>query len=221
MNPSAQKVISRTLTVMFLDLANYTKTTASLTREKFSILHDIFDGLTLPHFGSYAGTVIKKIGDAYLVTFDSPTNAVLCSVEIQRSFSEYRGKHPKDTPLNVRIAIHMGEVILRDNDVYGDTVNATARIEGVAEADQIVVSQAVYEAINHNEITLVPLGAFKLKGLRRPLRLYRIQTKQDLILERRKKRARKQQRLQRQLLKITVLIILWTIAAAIFYYYFM
>jgi len=145
---SSKKVLSRTSTIMFLDLANYTKTTANLTREKFSTLHDIFDELTIPHFTSFTGTIIKKIGDAYLVTFDSPTNAVLCGVEIQRSFAEYRIKNPKETRLNIRIAIHLGEVILRDNDVYGDAVNTTARIEGITKEDQIIVSQSISEAIN-------------------------------------------------------------------------
>ncbi len=216
---SSKKVLSRTSTIMFLDLANYTKTTANLTREKFNTLHDIFDELTIPHFSSFTGTIIKKIGDAYLVTFDSPTNAVLCGVEIQRSFAEYRVKNPKATRLNVRIAIHMGEVIVRESDVYGDAVNTTARIESIAKEDQIIVSQSIYEATNQNEIRLIPLGVFKLKGIRRPIRLYRVQTKGDLAKISKINHAKKQRRFQRSLINFLLFAGLCLITLLLGYYY--
>lgn len=176
-----EKIITKIRTVMFIDIVNYTKTTTELTREKFNELHDTFDSLSLPIFERNGGKVIKKIGDAFLISFESATDAVKCGIELQKNFQQYRSSYQKgiNKPLHIRVAIHSGEVILRNEDIHGDTVNITARIEGIAHADDIVLSEAVYQAMNKNEVPIIFIGSHKLKGLKNPIKLFRVRKRNE------------------------------------------
>ncbi len=160
------------LTIMFVDVAGYTRTTTFLDRDRFNKFHDVFDGLSLPIFAKYSGNVVNKIGDAFLVTFRSSTDALLCSIELQNIFLEER-KRNRLTP-KIKIAIHAGEVVIRNNNVYGDAVNATSRIEDAAKPGQIIFSETVFSTMNKNEVIYKHLGIKKFKGLRAPIRLFRV-----------------------------------------------
>jgi adenylate cyclase len=209
---SIKKVHSEVITIMFIDIVSYTKTTTKLKRVEFDNLHEIFDRLTKTVFKEYSGNVIKKIGDAFLITFKSATNAVLCGMALQSTLKYFNEKHKLKQKLEIRVAIHTGEVLIRDGDVYGDTVNITSRIEGVAKAGEVVFSEIVHSTINKNEIKTAYIGSHKLKGLERPINLFRVQTKKDLVLlkkKERKKRTHKVKRFfKRTLLKIVLLAII-------------
>ena len=164
---------------MFIDIVNYTKTTTELTRERFNELHNTFDSLSLPIFEKNGGNVIQKVGDAFLISFESATDAVKCGIELQKNFAQYRNDHRGERPLHIRVAIHSGEVIIRDNDIHGDTVNISARIEGIAHADDIVLSEAVYQAMNKNEVPVVFIGAHRLKGIKNPIKLFRVKKRNE------------------------------------------
>jgi class 3 adenylate cyclase len=186
MTPAAkrQKVSSEVVTVMFTDIVGYTKQTAVLSREQFSRLLNIFDNLSLPVFEKYSGKVVKKIGDAFLVFFQSPTDAILCGIELQKAFRSYNLQFKPRIPLRIKVAIHTGEVIHRDNDIYGDAVNIASRIESAAEAGQVVFSEPVFSVMNKNEIPFVYLGLKRLKGAKYPLRIFRVMTQADLVRQR-------------------------------------
>jgi len=177
-DPQGRKhIASEIQTVMFTDMVGYTSATASLNRADFTDLLDVFEKLSIPVFDKHQGHVVKKIGDAYLVTFKSPTDAVLCGIDLQRTFKRYRVQSQQ--PVRIRVAIHTGEVLIRDNDVYGDAVNTASRIEGVANADQVVFSEAVFLAMNKNEVPALYLGMKHLKGLPFPIRIFRVKTLED------------------------------------------
>ncbi len=181
---AGRSVNSEVLTVMFIDIVGYTKTTMQLSREEFSKLHDIFDDISLPLFERFEGKVIKKIGDAFLITFKSPTNAVLCGMSLQNSFQQYNKTSKR--PMHIRVALHTGEVVIRKDDVYGEAVNTASRIEGVAGQDQIVFSEAVFSAMNKREVPYIHLGLRTLKGMKYPIRLFRVKSAYDEILRRRR-----------------------------------
>lgn len=166
------EIESEILTVMLADIVGYTRKTSQLSREEFSNLHDAFDSIALPIFEKYDGNVIKKMGDAFLVTFRSPTNAVHCSTELQNAFAEYRyntGNH-----LHIRVAVHTGEILHRHNDIYGDAVNQVSRIEAITPTDQIFFTEAVFSAMNKTEVPFQHLGLRKFRGIRYPVRLFRV-----------------------------------------------
>jgi len=179
----ARHVHSEILTVMFIDMVGYTSTTQDLNREQLSELISTFDRICIPIFHHYHGSVLKKIGDAYLITFRSATDAVLCGIALQKEFTH--------EPVKIRVAIHTGEVVHRENDIYGHTVNTAARIEGVAEAGEIVFSETVFHAMNKNEIQYVHLGLKRLKGIKHPVRLFRVLTRDDLKKKQRRQTAQR------------------------------
>lgn len=174
-------VHSRHLTIMFIDLVEYTRRTAQLPREEFNRLHDTFDSLTKPILQQFQGTIIKKIGDAFLATFDSPTNAVLCGMKLQEKFERYNQEQQSKEPLQIRVALDSGEVLLRENDVYGDPVNAAARLENITEPGEVYFTESVYRTMNKNEITAIELGPQELKGLPEPVNIYRVRWHRDTL----------------------------------------
>lgn len=211
---SKKRATSEILTVMFIDIAGYTSTTTHLNRELFSHLHDLFDSISLSIFRKYAGKVIKKIGDAFLITFKSSTDAVLCGIELQNAFDSYNRMHHDDAPIRIRVALHTGEVLIRDGDVYGDAVNTAARMEQITKPGHVVFSEAVFLTINKNEIPFIHLGPKKFKGLKYPVRLFRVKGQYDEFLRRRSLKRRKMQVAGRLIL---TLILLSIIAVAVYY----
>ncbi|MBU0459371.1 MAG: adenylate/guanylate cyclase domain-containing protein [Nanoarchaeota archaeon] len=214
-----EKVESEVLTIMFVDLVGYTKTTGKLKREDISGLHDVFDSICASVFDKYSGNVIKKMGDAFLVTFKSPTNAVLCGVELQNDFKRYNKQYKLKNPLSIRVALHGGEVVLRKGDIYGDAVNTAARIESIVKAGDVVFSEAVYHSMNKNEIPYLYLGAKKFKGVRRPIKIFKVKRMYDEILRRRKKFAKSVKRKIRNLIvTVLLLVFLGAVVYGIYWY---
>ena len=170
---------SEILTIMMIDLVGYSSKSAAMTREEFLKLHDIFDNLSLTTFSEFSGKVIKKIGDAFLITFQSPTDAVHCGKKLLAKFSDYNEGKNKSEHLRIRVALNTGEILHRENDIYGDAVNVAARIEGIAPADEIYFSNAVYQAINKNEIPCLEVGYFELKNIPEPVKIFKVRTIKD------------------------------------------
>lgn len=175
---------SEIVAIMFIDIAGYTKATTRMSRSELHGLHEDFDNIAVPIFHKYSGNVIKKIGDAFLVTFKSPTDAIWCGVDLQNAFAEHNHSH-QHNPMHIRVALHMGDVIHRGNDIYGDAVNTAARVEGVAKAGHIVFTEAVFLAMNKNEIPYAYLGIAQLKGLKFPIKLFRVKGAYEDMIRRR------------------------------------
>ncbi len=204
MSPQA-KVTSEILTVMFTDLVNYTRTTEELNRELFNQMHDAFDSLSLPLFRKFNGKVVKKIGDSFLATFKSPTDAVLCGAELQNAFERYNDDFQPRCPLKIRVAIHAGEVLIRDGDIYGDAVNVASRMMSAAGPSEIIFSQALFLAMNKNEVPFVSLGLRQFKGVKYPVQVFRVKGHYDRILRMRKMAARRMRRLRNFFLTLAML----------------
>jgi class 3 adenylate cyclase len=184
-SPQRRRMASETATVMFVDLVEYTRTTTGLTREHIDQLLNAFETLPMPVLERYGGTIVKKIGDALLITFKSPTDAVLCGIALQHTFKRYNVTNRLRHPLRIRVAIHSGEVLKRDNDVFGDAVNTASRIESLSKPGQVVFSDAVFSAMNKNEVPFVQLGWQQLRGVKYPIRLFRVKTREDEVTQRR------------------------------------
>lgn len=164
---------SKILTIMLVDIVGYTKLSAKLGREKFNEIDDTFEKLTLPVFEKYSGWVIKKLGDSFLVAFDSATDSLHCAIELQNGFWEYNETRP-NVPLKIKVAINAGEVIIKGKDIYGEPVNIVARIEKETQPGQIYFSMPVLLSMNRHEIPHVYVGKRKVKGIDRPLELFRV-----------------------------------------------
>jgi class 3 adenylate cyclase len=205
------------LTIMLVDLGNYTKTTSSLSRESFEELHEVFDSLVEESVFSHKGHIIKKIGDAFLITFKAATDAVHCGVSMQKAFAEHNHQNPSKQKLRIRVAIHMGEILLRKGDVYGEAVNITARIESIAKVGDVVFSEAVYSAMNKSEINYKYIGKFKLKGVKLPARLFKVKTSLDVKKERIELMRKRFRELKRNSVKVIIMLGGLAILIAIIY----
>jgi len=165
---------TKTLTIMFTDIKGFTQRTSDSSRDNFNALMDAHERLLTPVFRHFEGRVIKTIGDAFLVCFDSPTDGVLCGLAIQEVLRQHNAAAAEKDRIEVRVAINLGEVELRDHDVFGDAVNVAARLEGVAEAGEVTFTEAVYLAMNRNEVPTTEVGERTFKGVPFPIRVYKV-----------------------------------------------
>src|SRR6202035_5723000 len=127
---------TRHLTILLTDIKGFTDKTSHKSRADITTMLDEHREVVLPLLEGRGGRLIKTIGDAFLMTFESPTNAVLAGVAVQGALTKRNEGRAADDRLDIRIAINAGEVNVIDNDVFGEAVNITARIEGIAEAGQ-------------------------------------------------------------------------------------
>ena len=126
-------------------------------------------------FPRFNGTEIKTIGDAFLVEFGSALEAAQCAIEIQRTLANRDADASADRQIQVRIGVHIGDVVHRGGDVYGDGVNIASRIEPVAGPGGICVSMDVERQIrNALEARFEKLAPTELKNISVPMDLFRI-----------------------------------------------
>jgi class 3 adenylate cyclase/DNA-binding CsgD family transcriptional regulator len=123
----------------------------------------------------HQGRIVKLIGDGMLVAFTSVVNAVACAAEIQRKMRERNAHVPEERRIEFRIGINLGDIIIDENDIYGDGVNLAARLESIARPGGISVSASVREHIgNRLDIAFEDTGEQVLKNIERPVRVYRV-----------------------------------------------
>jgi serine/threonine-protein kinase len=166
------RIKTASLTVMMTDIAGYTERTSRVSREESARWLALHDQLLQPVFRSFSGRVIKTLGDAFLVTFPSPTDAVHCACAIQDRLFLHNQRAKSDDAIHVRIALSAGEVRLHKGDVFGEPVNLAARIESIAQPGEVLLSDAVYATMNTSEVRLQSRGEHTLKGIARPVVVY-------------------------------------------------
>src|SRR5207244_10904680 len=111
------------------------------------------DALLMPVFRAFEGRLVKTIGDAFLVVFASPTRAVLAGVAIQDRLWDYNRRVAAGEQIHVRVAINLGEVREEKGDVFGEPVNIVARVEGIAEAGEVLLTEGVSLAMDEGWVT--------------------------------------------------------------------
>ena len=115
------------------------------------------------------------MGDGFLVEFASAVAAVNCAIELQEALARRNLGAPADRQVQVRIGIHLGDVLRRGDDIVGDGVNIAARVEPLADSGGIAITQQVFDQV-YNKIpeTLARLGKVELKNIQRPVEVYSI-----------------------------------------------
>jgi adenylate cyclase len=162
------------LAIVFTDIKGFTAQTSRQTLGENERLLDTHARLLTPLFQSFGGRIVKSIGDAFMVTFESPTNAVLSGVAIQDRLWLHNRQVGEAERFEVRVAINVGEVRLDHRDVFGEPVNIAARVEGMAEVGEVYFTEAVYLAMNKAEVPSVELGAFELKGIPGKVKIFKV-----------------------------------------------
>jgi adenylate cyclase len=158
--------------IMFTDMVGYSAL-AERNEELALELLEEHRRLLRSIFPKHRGSEIKTIGDGFLAEFSSAVAAVQCGIEIQEQIAKRNSLNPSQGKFQLRIGIHAGDVIRRDDDMIGDGVNIAARIEPLAEAGGICISQQVFDQVqNRVGKSLKRIGPVKLKNMTRPLEVY-------------------------------------------------
>ncbi|MDP2341000.1 MAG: protein kinase [Deltaproteobacteria bacterium] len=165
-------VKTETLTVMFTDIAGYTLRTGQQSRNEAARWLALHDGLLLPVVRAFRGTLVKTIGDALLVTFRSPTDAVLCGMAIQDRLFQHNQVASEADRIEVRVAISAGEVRMQRGDIFGEPVNLAARLEGLGERGEVLFTDAVHATMNTAEVPVSPRGTHTFKGISRSVAVF-------------------------------------------------
>ncbi len=163
--PGKPQIERKLAAIMFTDIAGYTALSAKDSTKSSELLTTQRDTLK-PIVEKHGGSWMKEIGDGLLLTFDSATSAVECSIAIQEATKDIED-------LNLRIGIHEGEVIKQDGDVIGDDVNVASRIEPFSAIGGVAISDKVYRAISSNqEFEIKYIGKPNLKGVSQEVKVY-------------------------------------------------
>src|SRR4030067_544366 len=162
------------LAIVITDIAGYTETTQNQSRQDNARLLATHNRILYPIVRRYQGRHVKSIGDALLLVFRSPTDAMLCAMAMQDALFEFNRNSPKDQQIHIRVAASLGEVRVTRNDVFGEAVNVTSRIESITPVDEIYLSEAVYMAMNKPKGPSQEVGGPGAKGISGPIRIFNI-----------------------------------------------
>ena len=172
----------RLAAIVFTDICGFTEIMSQNETKAMALLEQQ-RALLKPIISNFNGEWLKEIGDGVLIAFPSPVKAVTCSLEIQRILAH-------NSELTLRIGIHIGDVIQKDGDVFGDAVNIASRLETLAEPGGICVSERVHEDIkNKPDISTSFQEEQLLKGVDKPIKVYSIFTQMGTAPERAEKPA--------------------------------
>jgi adenylate cyclase len=123
----------------------------------------------------YGGRLVKLTGDGALLEFASAVDALSAAIEFQQAMAEATANQPADGALVFRMGLHLGDLIVDGDDLYGDGVNVAARLEGEAPAGGILISRNVHDAVaGRVKATFEDLGGLSLKNIERPVRAFRV-----------------------------------------------
>ena len=140
-----------------------------------------------PKIAEYGGRIVKTTGDGLLLEFPSVVDAVRCAVDVQRGMAERNAAVPVDHRIEFRIGINVGDIIIDDDDIFGDGVNVAARLQTLAEPGGVCVSRVVRDQVlDKLSFTFEDLGPRDIKNIARLSRCI----ESTYIAGRRKSRAR-------------------------------
>ncbi len=172
---SVAHIEHRELSLMFSDIVGYSRLMGRDETLTIEMLGD-YRKILLAHIAEHGGTFIEFAGDAIFSRFDTPLAAVSAAISIQKHLHVFnQGREKELPPLQTRIGIHKGQVLVRENAVLGDDVNIAARLEPLAVADGICISKAIYDDIRLElREPVKPLGIQALKNIEQKIRVYLI-----------------------------------------------
>jgi adenylate cyclase len=173
---TSERVERRLAAVLAADVAGYSRLMGRDEEGTLARLKSHRKMLVDPAIAAHRGRIVKTTGDGMLVEFASAVDAARCAVEVQRGMAGQNADVPEDTRIEFRIGIHVGDIIIDDNDIFGDGVNIAARLEGIAEPGGVCISDDAQRQVRGKvEVAFEDLGPRNLKNIAEPMRAWRMQ----------------------------------------------
>jgi TolB-like protein/class 3 adenylate cyclase len=165
----------RLTAILAADVAGYSRLMGADEEGTLERLKALRRELVDPKIAEHRGRIVKTTGDGLLVEFASVVDAVRCAVAVQQAIPELNTGVEVDNRIELRIGINLGDVIVEGDDLYGDGVNIAARIEALADAGGVFVSNTVHDHVRDRlPFAFEDLGEQQVKNITRPVRVYRV-----------------------------------------------
>ena len=165
----------RLAAILAADVAGYSRLMGADEEGTLERLKALRRELLDPKIAEHRGRIVKTTGDGLLVEFASVVDAVRCAVAVQQAMPERNTGVAADSRIELRIGINLGDVIVEGDDLYGDGVNIAARIEALADAGGVFVSNTVHDQVRDRlPFVFEDLGEQQVKNIARPVRVYRV-----------------------------------------------
>jgi adenylate cyclase len=170
-----QERLERRLTaILAADVAGYSRLMGMDEEGTLAALKQVRREVTDPRIVENRGRIVQTAGDSLLVEFSSVVDAMRCAVEIQREMARRNAEVAKERRIEFRIGVNLGDIIVDQNDIFGDGVNLAARLEALAEPGGICVSRVVRDQVRDKlHIAFEDRGEQQVKNIARPVRTYR------------------------------------------------
>lgn len=167
--------------ILLADVVGYSRL-MGLDEERTHVkLADYVKDLIEPKILAHHGRLIRSMGDGFLVEFDSAVDAVSCALEIQGELAHREAVADADRQIRLRIGINTGDVIIDDRDIYGNSVNVAARLEGLAEPGDVYITRGVRDQLEgHPGLSFADKGERRVKNIQNPIRVYCVKFCHDL-----------------------------------------
>jgi TolB-like protein/class 3 adenylate cyclase len=152
--------------IMFTDIVGFSRQMGADEARMLRLL-EVHNQIIRQAVAECQGEVIKTVGDGFLVDFPSAVSAVQCAQHVQAQFRTHNAEKETAEQIHIRIGIHLGDIVHRDGDVFGDGVNIASRLQELAASDTICLSQKVYEEVEKKMPLgrVISLGRPKLKNI--------------------------------------------------------
>jgi class 3 adenylate cyclase/CHAT domain-containing protein/tetratricopeptide (TPR) repeat protein len=161
-----QEKFNRPVTIMFTDIKGSTTFFDMRGDLEGVTMLQRHNELVVPPIEAHGGRVLQRLGDGLLATFPTATPGVKAGIEIQKRLHEYNSRAPERERIHVRVGLNSGMGLVEESNVFGDAVNTAARVQTLAEPDQILVSESTYKEASKDLGTdiFLPVGPAALKG---------------------------------------------------------
>jgi adenylate cyclase len=177
-----KRVERRLAAVMAADVAGYSRLMGADEEGTLGNLKALRKAVVDPKIVEHRGRIVKTTGDGMLVEFASAVDAARCAVEIQRDVAAQNVDVPQEGRIEFRIGVHVGDIIIDDNDIFGDGVNIAARLEGIAEPGGVCISDDAQRQIRGKvDFSYSDMGLQTLKNIAEPMRAWHMRLGSDAI----------------------------------------
>ena len=157
------------------DVAGYSRLMGLDEERTLAQLKALRKTLIDPAIAAHRGRIVKTSGDGMLVEFASAVDAIRCAVELQQAMAKENAEIPPELRIELRIGIHVGDIIIDDDDIFGDGVNIAARLEGIATPGGICISDDAQRQIRGKlDVVFDDMGLQELKNIAEPMRSWRV-----------------------------------------------